>query len=138
MFIFNDTYTDFNGTERTEEFRFNLSEAEVTEMELTKEGGMKEFLLRILNSKDQTQMVAVFKQIVLKAYGEKSEDGRRFVKSPEITKAFEETPAYSDLFMKLVTDDEFAAKFINKTLPDMDKFAKKIDAAPDNKSNKTK
>ena len=82
------TYVDYNGVERTEDFYFNLSKAEITEMELSVEGGLSKMLEDVVNSKDNKQILAVFKEIILKAYGEKSADGRRFMKSEEISKAF--------------------------------------------------
>ena len=111
------TYTDFNGNKRTEKFYFNLSKAEITEMELGETGGMSQKLERIVESQDNKEIVAIFKEIILKAYGEKSEDGRRFMKSKERAKAFEETEAYSVLFMELVQNEDAAAAFINGIIP---------------------
>ena len=111
------TYEDWDGVERTEDFYFNLSKAELAEMELSSDGGMENLLTKIINSKDNKKIVEIFKQIILKAYGEKSDDGRRFIKSEELSKAFSETPVYSDLFMELATDDKKAAAFINGIIP---------------------
>ena len=111
------TYTDYNGVERTEDFYFNFSKAELTEKHLSTNGGLGDLLERIVNSKDNELIVNTFKEIILKAYGKKSEDGRRFMKSSEISKEFEETPVYSDLFMELATDSDAAANFINKIMP---------------------
>lgn len=116
------TYTDFNGVERTEDFYFNFSKAELAEKHLSSNEGLSEMLNRIVNSKNNKEIVDTFKEIILEAYGEKSEDGRRFIKSPELSKAFSETPVYSDLFMELATDDDKAAAFIHGILPaDWDK-----------------
>lgn len=106
------TYTDYDGNERTEKFRFNLTEAEAMELEMSVNGGLSTLLQRIVDSKDGPSLMRVFKDILLKSYGEKSDDGRRFMKSPEISKAFSETEAYNVIFMKLATDDQYAAKFI--------------------------
>ena len=111
------TYVDYNGVERTEDFYFNLSKAEVAEMELSVEGGFSKMLEEIIASKDNVRIVSLFKQIVLKAYGEKSADGRRFVKSEEISKAFSETEAYSEIFMELALNSDHAAAFINGIMP---------------------
>lgn len=111
------TYTDYNGVERKEDFYFNLSKAELAEMELSSESGMEDLLNKIINSKDNKKIVEIFKQIILKSYGEKSEDGKRFIKSEELSKAFSETPVYDDLFMELATDDKAAAAFINGIIP---------------------
>lgn len=112
------TYTDFDGNTRTEDFYFNLTKAELMELELSKEGGMQKQIEKIIASQSVPQIVEIFKTLVLKAYGEKSDDGRRFMKNPEITQAFKETQAYSDIFMELSTDDKAAAAFIQGIIPD--------------------
>lgn len=120
------TYKDFYGEERTEEFRFHLSKAECAEKQMKYAGGgYAEFLKRIVDAKNQETIVDLFKQFILDAYGEISQDGRRFVKSPELSKAFSETEAFSILYMKLATDDEYAAKFVNGVIPKPDEVAKK-------------
>ena len=111
------TYVDYNGIERTEDFYFNLSKAEITEMELSVEGGLSKMLEDVVNSKDNKQILAVFKEIILKAYGEKSVDGRRFVKSKELSEEFAQTEAYSELFIELALDEKAAADFINGIMP---------------------
>ena len=98
------TYTDYDGNTRTEDFYFNLNKAEIAEMELSTNGGMEKMLTQIVNSQDGKRIMEVFKGIILKAYGVKTADGKRFEKSEEISKAFEQTEAYSELFMELVTD----------------------------------
>jgi hypothetical protein len=127
------TYTDFNDVERTEDFYFNLTEAEVADMELTTEGGMATYLQRIIDSKDQAKLIEAFKEIVLKSYGVKSDDGKRFIKSKEITEAFKQTQAYSDIYMALVFDDVEAAEFVNGILPDAEKLKNKIEAMTNKK-----
>lgn len=111
------TYTDFNGVERTEDFYFNLTEAEISEMELSKNGGYSAMIEKVTKANDQAAIINVFKEFVMKAYGEKSEDGRRFMKSPEIRAAFAETNAYSDIFMELATDAKAAIDFITRLIP---------------------
>jgi hypothetical protein len=111
------TYTDFNGNQRTEDFYFNLTKAEVTEMELAAEGGLSKAIEKIVAAKDNKQVIAIFKDLVLKAYGEKSPDGKRFIKSQELRDAFEQSAAYSDFFMELATNDEAAAAFVNAIVP---------------------
>ena len=111
------TYVDYNGMERTEDFYFNLSKAEVAEMELSVQGGFSKMLEEIVASKDNVQIVNLFKQMVLKSYGEKSPDGRRFIKSEEIAQAFAQTEAYSEIFMELALDEKKAADFVNGILP---------------------
>ena len=111
------TYVDYNGMERTEDFYFNLTKAEVAEMELSVEGGFSKMLEEIVASKDNVKIVSLFKQMVLKAYGEKSADGRRFVKSEEISQAFAQTEAYSEIFMELALNTDAAAAFVNGIMP---------------------
>ena len=111
-------YTDFNGVEREEEFMFNLTEAEITEMELTTDGGLSDSIKKIIAAQDTPQIIKVFKMLLLKSYGEKSADGRRFVKSDKLSEEFSQTNAYSQLFMKLATDDKAAVAFINGIMPD--------------------
>lgn len=114
------TYTDYNGVERTEDFYFNLTKAEVTEMQLQTEGGLSEMIERIVKAQDVPQIVGIFKTIILKAYGVKSADGRRFIKNDQLRDEFSQTEAYSQLFMALATDADKAADFVNGVLPNMD------------------
>ena len=110
-------YVDYNGVERKEDFYFNLTKAEVTEMELSVDGGLSRMIEQLVNAKDNKQIIALFKEIILKAYGEKSADGRRFIKSKEISEAFSQTEAYSELFVELALNEDEAAKFIKGILP---------------------
>ena len=110
-------YTDYNGTVRKEDFYFNINEAELAELELGIAGGMSDMLTRIINSREDTEIVKVFKELILKAYGEKSPDGKYFEKSEEISKKFTSTEAYSKLFMELATNSDAAAKFVKAILP---------------------
>ena len=114
------TYTDFNGVERTEDHYFNLSKAELMEMELSTTGGLAEMINKIVAAQDAPAIVKIFKELVLKAYGQKSADGRRFIKSQELSDEFSQTEAYSQLFMELATDADAAAKFVNGIVPAMD------------------
>lgn len=111
------TYNDYNGNKRTEDFYFNLTKAEVMEMEMSKNGGLSEHIQRIVQSEDNAAIISIFKDIICKSYGEKSLDGKRFVKSKEITDAFVQTEAYSELFMALATNAEEAAAFVNGIIP---------------------
>ena len=110
-------YTDYNGVERTEDFWFNLSKAEIMEMELSTTGGLAELIQKIVKEQDAPAIVKIFKDLILKTYGEKSPDGKRFIKSEEIALAFSQTEAYSNLFMELATDADAAAKFVNGIIP---------------------
>ena len=111
-------YVDYNGVEREESFYFNLSKSEIMEMQLGITGGMTEMLNKIIEEKDGKKIVEVFKDIILKSYGEKSPDGKRFVKSKELAEAFSQTEAYSELFIELSTEANSAAAFVNGIMPE--------------------
>ena len=111
------TYTDYNGMERTEDFYFNLTKAELMEMEMGTTGGFAEMVQRIIAAKDAPAIIKIFKEMILKAYGQKSPDGRRFIKSEELREEFSQTEAFSILYMELATDDKAAAKFVNGVMP---------------------
>ena len=114
-------YTDYNGVERKEDFYFNLTKAEITEMELSTEGGLTEMIQKIVAAQDTPSIVKVFKDLILKAYGEKSPDGKQFVKIDEngvkLANRFAQTEAYSVLFMELATDANAATTFVNGIIP---------------------
>ena len=111
-------YIDYDGRERNENFYFYLSKAELMEMELGVDGGMQQMIQLIIDKQDIPKIMAAFKKIILKAYGEKSPDGRRFIKSDALSEAFSQTEAYSNLYMELVTDAKAAAAFINGIVPE--------------------
>ncbi len=131
------TYMDYNGVERTETFYFNLTEAEVLEMELTTAGGLSDYISKIVKANDAPTLISIFKEIILKAYGEKSADGRRFIKNDEVRDAFAQTEAYSKLFMELAFDADKAAEFVNGITPNKTgdvSVSKRPEAIPLNKS----
>lgn len=111
------TYTDYNGVERTEDFYFYLSKADLMEMEMGTTGGFAEMIQKVVNAQDAPAIIKIFKDLILKAYGEKSADGKRFIKNDELKEAFSQTEAYSQLFMELATDSDAAAKFVNGIMP---------------------
>lgn len=111
------TYKDFNDVERTEDFYFNLTAAEVTEMEMSTAGGLAEMIQRIVSAKDIPSIIKIFKDLILRAYGVKSPDGKRFMKSDVISEEFAQTNAYSQLFMELASDADKAAEFVNAIIP---------------------
>ena len=111
------TYTDYNGTERTEDHYFNLTKAELMEMEMSTSGGLAEMIQRIVAAQDAPAIIKIFKELILSAYGQKSPDGKRFIKNQELREEFAQTEAYSQLFMELATDDKAAAAFITGIIP---------------------
>lgn len=113
------TYTDYDGNQRTEDFYFNLTKAEVAEMEMSTAGGLDKMINRIIAEQDGKRIIELFKDLVLRSYGKKSDDGRRFIKSQELREDFAQTEAYSDLFMELATDADAAAKFVNGIVPNI-------------------
>lgn len=110
-------FVDYNGVERNEKYNFNLSKAEIMEMEMGTTGGFSEMVQKIIDAQDTPALIKLFKELILKAYGEKSADGKRFVKSEELSTAFSQTEAYTELFMELATNAEEATKFINGIVP---------------------
>lgn len=110
-------YTDYDGTERTEDFYFNLSMAELMEMQTSVEGGMRGYIQRIMAANDQTALMKLFKDVLLMTYGKKSDDGRLFVKNDAIRAEFEASPAFSVIYMELMSDAQKAADFINSLMP---------------------
>ena len=111
------TYKDYNDKEITEELYFNINKAEAMEMELSAEGGLGEQLQRIIDTQDAGTIVKEFKSFVLKAYGEKTPDGKYFKKNDDIRAKFEASAAYPIIFMELATNAEAAAAFVNGVLP---------------------
>lgn len=114
------TYTDYNGNERTEDFWFNLTKAECTELQWSVKGGLDAFINKIIATEDSPTLLKLWKELLFKAYGEKDIDGRRFRKSEELSKAFSETEAYSELYMKFLTDAKAGADFVNGIIPNVD------------------
>lgn len=117
------TYTDYDGNERTETFYFNLNKAELTEMELSSEGGLSKMIQKIVDEQDTTRIITIFKDIILRSYGEKSNDGKRFIKkAPDghmLADDFAQTEAYSELFMELASNADAASDFVNNIVPKM-------------------
>ena len=117
MFKKTITYTDYNDVVRTETFLFNLTKAEVLEMELGTVGGLSAMIQGVIDAKDTPALIKIFKDLVLKSYGEKSPDGKRFIKTKELTEAFSQTEAYSEIFMELATNDKVASEFVKGITP---------------------
>ena len=123
------SYTDYDGNERKETFYFNLSKAEIAEMELSTSGGLAQSIQRVIDTQDNPKIVAIFKDLILRSYGEKSPDGKRFIKSKELSEGFSQTEAYSELFIELASNADAASAFINGIIPP--EIAKEV--AKDNK-----
>ena len=114
MFKYNIKYTDYNGVERNEPFYFNMSKAELMEMELSTQAGVEEMIRMMIATNDNAKIVQTFKDLILKSYGIKSEDGKRFIKSKELRDQFEQSEAYSEFFMAMIAnEDGLQTKFIN-------------------------
>lgn len=113
-------YVDYNGVARKEDHWFNLSKAELMEMELGTTGGFAEMIQKVINAQDTPSLIKIFKDLILQAYGEKSPDGKRFMKvvnGVRLSDAFAESEAYVSLFMELATDADAATKFVNGIIP---------------------
>ena len=111
------SYEDYNGEQQTRTFYFNLSKAELIEMQFSSEGGLQERLTRMIETKDGSGMMKTIKELILRSYGEKSADGNRFIKSKELSESFEQSEAYSELFMEIATDEKAAEAFVNGIIP---------------------
>ena len=110
-------HVDYFDQPRKEKFYFNLNESELTEMELSEVGGISNLMMKVVETRDTPGLIKIFKELILKSYGERSADGKRFIKSPELSLAFSQTEAYNKLFMELSTDDKAAADFVNGIIP---------------------
>lgn len=121
MYVKKIKFEDFNGKQREQTFLFNLTEAELTEMQLSHDGGMQEYIQRIVDAQKTSDLVVLFKELILKSYGEKSDDGMSFIKKDpvrgKLADYFEQTAAYNALFTELASDDKAAAEFINGIIP---------------------
>ena len=127
------TYTNFNDEEVTKDFYFNLSKTELLDMEASESGSLGDKLKRIIDSKDESAMYREFREIILTSYGVKSDDGERFVKTPELRKAFEQTVAFDVILIELATNSDQAQKFVNGVMPkDLDQFVSAEEKIPDN------
>lgn len=111
------TYTDYNGVDRTEDFYFNLTKAELLRMEMGVKGGMTEMMNRMIAAQDAPALIEVFEELIRKAYGVKTPDGKGFVKREEDYEAFKSTEAYSELFVELISSSEASAEFFNGVIP---------------------
>jgi len=111
------TYTDYNGVQKTRTFYFALSKSDLMKLELKTPGGLTTYLEKIVNANDSPEIVDAFEKIILAAYGEKTADGERFVKSKEISDAFMQSAAYDQFFMELLTDTDKAINFVNNIVP---------------------
>lgn len=114
-------YDDFDGNKREEDFYFNLTQKEVLDFEVSNEGGLEKTVKQIVDTQDREKLIKLFEKLIAISYGEKSLDGKRFVKSPEVLDAFMQTQAYSDLFMELATNAESASEFVNGIIPKTNK-----------------
>lgn len=110
-------YTDYDGNIREEDFYFHYSKAEILDLELSREGGIKKFLEKIVKAQNVPAITKYFKKLVLDAYGEKSDDGRRFIKTQELKNNFAQTEAYSNFYLELATNATKASEFINALFP---------------------
>lgn len=117
MLILPITYTDFNGEKRTEKYHFNMSRTELTDLELAYPGGLSSILKSIAAEEDPKKIFDMFKILVAKSYGLRSDDGRSFVKSDKISAEFAQTAAYDQLIMDFFQTDNYAVNFVRGILP---------------------
>jgi hypothetical protein len=108
---------DFDGNEGTEDFYFHLTEQELSEWELSVDGGLSTVLRKIIKSKDEKALIEIYKDLLTRSYGVKTQDGRSFVKNQEALDNFIYTQAFSDIYMELATNDKAASEFVNGVIP---------------------
>ena len=111
------TYTDYDGNERTEDFYFNLSRSEIILLETTTPGGYTAMLQRIIDSKDNIELMRIFTELIKKSYGVKSDDGKRFIKNDQVVEEFLSSAAFDELFTEFFTTENAAADFAKGILP---------------------
>ncbi len=110
-------FKDLDGNDVVEDFYFNLSKAEVTKMELSYPGGLAEYLKKVLETQNGAEIIVTFERFIKESYGKRSEDGRRFIKNPEVLAEFVDTDAYSEMFMELCTNADAGAEFVRGIMP---------------------
>jgi hypothetical protein len=120
MLVKKVSYTDYKGVKREEELYFNLSKAEVAEMELSHKGGLSAKINRIVATEDGEEIIKLFKELIIKSYGVVSDDGKRFIKNDQLREEFLQTEAYSELFMELASDADAASAFVNGIIPQVE------------------
>jgi hypothetical protein len=136
MLVKEITYKDYDGNERKETAMFNLSKAELLEMELSTTGGLEQYINKIVSTQNGPELFKLFKELILKSYGEKSPDGKRFIKSDQLSEEFSQSPAFSELMMELISDAEKCAAFVKGIVPsDLGEAVEKnnVVALPENK-----
>lgn len=111
------TYTDFDEVERTEDFYFNLTKPEIVLLDAELEGGLEGSFAKAAGSGDLKKMIDIFRLLLLRSYGQKSADGKRFLKSEEISKDFECSAAYPEFFMELAGKENTLTEFILGIVP---------------------
>lgn len=128
MYTYPLTYTDFLGKERTAEFLFNIEPNELADWHFTKDGGMDKFIEKVIKTEDKKELLGLFRELVNMSYGELSDDGIYFRKSPDILKKFQSTKAYSIIYMALASDADLASKFIAGVLPSEEELQRQLHA----------
>lgn len=119
------TYEDLNGDQRTEDFYFHLSRSAAIRWENSIDGGLSARMQKIVDSNSKPELMKLFEEVIMKTYGIKTDDGKRFAQSEEISTAFMQSPAYDTLFLKLFTEEGYASTFINAIIPQIDEKEKK-------------
>ncbi len=129
-------FTDFFGNKKVEKRYFNLSEAEILDAQFDSKGDFSMLIQGIANTKDQDTLGKLFKEIILRSYGEPSADGVYFNKSKEIRDRFENSALYNALYMELLFNADKASEFINKVIP-VDKLQDIVGKAESKKAELT-
>jgi len=116
------TYKDYNGDEQTDTYWFHLSEDEVTVIEYEavtdRTLGLADMIEKIVKDMKGKEMIGIITNLVEKAYGIRSTDGKRFIKTPELYEEFKSTAGYSKFFFELVTNADTLVEWFNGLLPE--------------------
>ena len=109
-------YQNFDGDLETEDLYFHLNIKELQEMEnwdvpLTKR------IAKLTKTEDGKEAFELMRDIVEAAYGERSADGKRFVKNPEVLKNFTQGLAYDEVIISFIDGTTDLGKFVEGLLP---------------------
>lgn len=130
MFSREFEYTGYDGKPKKDTYWFNLTEAELYEIDLSSVRGFTAQMNQLLKEERTKEIVDAFKGIILGAVGVISADGRKFIKSEEIKEDFYRSKAYSILFVELVSSGEKVAEFLKGAIPDEIRMKMEADETP--------
>lgn len=111
MFKHSVEYVDFNGSDRKEDLYFHLSLPEVTRLEAEIGMGLEDYIKGLTTNQELNTLLAFLERMLLSSYGQKTSDGKSFIKSQVIREAFEYSQAYAEIFEQVLSNPDLARKF---------------------------